>query len=321
MIRVFDPWSSPLCTCPPKYSLQPYTGCSHFCLYCYATAYIGVRKSTPKDRLIERLRHDLRRVVDPCLVINMSTSSDPYPPEEKVYRLTRRVLELLIPQGYRVLITTKSSLVARDADILAEGNAAVTITITTMDEKLAKRLEPGAPSPQERIEAIRILRERGVPVGLRLDPLLPGLNDDEESVKEVLEAARDAGARFVVTSTYKARPDNLKRVLAAFPHLRDMYIRLYRREGRWMHGYWYLPEHLRGDMILRVRRIALRLGFEFATCREGFVDLHTAPSCDGSHLIPERVPLPEGRECRKRRLLSRLGGRGASTGLKPHTRG
>ncbi len=295
VVRYFDPWSSPLCTCPPKYSLQPYTGCSHFCLYCYATAYIGVRKSKPKERLLERLEYDLRRFVDPRLVINMSTSSDPYPPEERSYRLTRRVLERLVPRGYRVLITTKSSLVARDADILSRGNAAVTITITTMDAGLAKRLEPGAPPPRDRVEAIKRLVEAGVPVGIRLDPLLPRLNDDEDSIRAVLEAAWEAGARFVVTSTYKARPDNLKRVTAAFPELRRLYEQLYRREGKWMHGYWYLPARMRLEMLERVRRIALSIGYEFATCREGFTHLHTAPSCDGSHLIPERLPLPGAR--------------------------
>ncbi len=299
VVRYFDPWGSPLCTCPPKYSLQPYTGCSHFCLYCYATAYIGVKRSQPKDRFIERLKVDLKRFVDPCLPINMSTSSDPYPPEERVYRLTRKALELLIPAGYKVLITTKSSLVARDAELLAKGNAAVTITITTMDERLARRLEPGAPPPRDRVEALRVLHEMGVPVGIRLDPILPALNDDEHSIREVLEAAREAGARFVVTSTYKARPDNLRRVLAAFPELERLYKRLYREEGVWMHGYWYMRPEKRLEIIQRVRRLALKLGFEFATCREGFKHLHTAPSCDGTHLIPSRIPLPKGASCGK----------------------
>ncbi len=239
-----------------------------------------------------------------------------------MYKLTRRVLEILVPRGYRVLITTKSSLVARDADILAEGNAAVTITVTTMDDVLAKRLEPGAPPPSERIEAMRELVEHGVPVGLRLDPILPGINDSEESIEEVLKAAREAGVRFVVTSTYKARPDNLKRVLAAFPHLRELYKQLYLRKGRWIRGYWYLPEELRREIILRVRRAALRLSFEFATCREGFVELHTAASCDGSHLIPERLPPPGGVDCKNGGVsLSRLGVSGGNTGLRPPTPG
>ena len=290
VVNVFDPWSSPLCTCPLKYSLNPYTGCSHFCLYCYATAYIGVRPSTPKKDYKRRLLHDIESgVLDPRLHIDIATSSDPYPPEEEKYRLTRWTLEQLLPRGYRVLIITKGSLVARDRDLLARGNAAVTMTITTMDPGLAARLEPGAPPPRERVRSLHLLHEAGVPVGLRLDPIFPGLTDDEDSMREVLEAAREAGARFVVVSTYKARPDNLRRVLEAFPELRERYQRLYRREGRWLHGYYYLPDALRKEILLRAKRLAESLGYEFATCREGFPELHSAPTCDGSHLIPRRL--------------------------------
>ncbi len=290
VINIFDPWSSPLCTCPLKYSLNPYTGCSHFCLYCYATAYLGVRPSTPKKDYKKRLLADINSGrIDPRLHIDLSTSSDPYPPEEEHYRLTRWTLEQLLPRGYRVLIITKGALVARDADILAQGNAAVTMTVTTLDESLARRLEPGAPPPRARIRALQTLWSRGVPVGLRLDPVFPMLTDNRESIREVLEAAAAAGARFVVTSTYKARPDSLRRIVEAFPELRNRYEELYRKRGQWMHGYWYLEPGLRRHIINIVREEALRIGLEFATCREGFPELHTAPTCDGSHLIPSRV--------------------------------
>ncbi|NPA04768.1 MAG: radical SAM protein [Crenarchaeota archaeon] len=308
VVRRFDPWSSPLCTCPPKYSLQPYTGCSHYCLYCYATSYIGRRPSTPKKHLIERLRRDLRRLPEGSL-IELSTSSDPYPPVEERLRLTRTCLELILGKGFRVLITTKGSLVARDAELLSRGSAAVMITITTMDSGLASRLEPGAPPPRDRVEALRRLAEAGVPVGVRLDPILPGLNDDEDSIREVLEAVREAGAVTVTCSTYKARPDNLRRVVDAFPELAERYRRLYREEGSWIHGYWYLPQRLRRIILERARRIALSLGLGFATCREGFSYMNTAGSCDGSHLI--RAGLPRG--LRGRRLDEWGGwGRGGS---------
>lgn len=290
VVNVFDPWSSPLCTCPLKYSLNPYTGCSHFCLYCYATAYIGVKPSTPKKDYKRRLLSDIEAGrINPKFHIDMSTSSDPYPPEEDRYRLTRWSLEQLLPRGYKVLVITKGALVARDTDILSKGNAAVTMTITTLDPGLARRLEPGAPPPRARVEALHKLSRAGVPIGLRLDPVFPYLTDSEDSIREVLEAAYSSGARFVVTSTYKARPDNLRRLLDAFPELEDRYIRLYRQEGKWMHGYWYLEPSLRRKILLKVKRIAERLGMEYATCREGFPELHTAPTCDGSHLIPQRV--------------------------------
>ncbi|MET1101121.1 MAG: radical SAM protein [Pyrodictiaceae archaeon] len=289
VVRVFDPWRSPLCTCPPKYSLQPYTGCSHFCLYCYATAYIGVRRSSPKRDFIRRLMHDIVHVLNPKYHIDMSTSSDPYPPEEEKYLLTRRALELLLPKGFKVLIVTKGVLVSRDATLLAKGNAAVTMTITTLDDNLASKLEPGAPPPSQRLKAIEELVKHNIPVGLRLDPIIPFINDDEKMIKDVIEAASSLGVRFVVTSVYKARPDNLNRLTSVFTEVADKLIRLYKERSRWMYGYWYAPLDLRLKLINTVRRYALNKGMEFATCREGLAHLHTAPTCDGSHLIPLRI--------------------------------
>lgn len=288
IVRRFDPWGSPLCTCPTKYSLNPYTGCSHFCLYCYATSYIGRRPSTPKKEYKMMLLRDLARI-DYRYHIDIATSSDPYPPEEEKYLLTRWTLEQLIPRGYRVLIITKGSLVARDSNILSRGNAAVTMTITTLDYSIARRIEPGAPPPYQRIQALQILSENNVPVGVRLDPILPHINDEKEVIREVLSAAFNAGARFVVTSTFKAKPDSFKRIIDEFPELADEYNKLYKIEGQWMHGYWYLPASLRRRLMLMVKEEAQRLGMEFATCREGFPELHTAKTCDGSHLIPQRI--------------------------------
>ncbi len=290
VVRAFDPWGSPLCTCPPKYSLQPYTGCSHFCLYCYATAYIGLKKSTPKKNYKQRLIADLPRLARSKYHVDLSTSSDPYPPEEEKYRLTRWTLEKLVAANIPVLIITKGAHVVRDVDILAKGRIAVTITITTLDHSLAAKIEPGAPPPKERIHALSLLSNNGIPVGLRLDPIIPFLNDDEQGINEVLEAAANVGVKFVVSSTYKARPDNFSRMAKAFPELAKRWTRLYRVEGKWMYGYWYLPSSLRKRLMERVAILARRHGLKFATCREGFPHLHTAPSCDGSHLIPRFKP-------------------------------
>jgi len=108
LLAPFDPWKSPLCTCPFKLSLNPYTGCSFKCVYCYATAYIGLRDSEPKKDFKRRLARDLARWPPPTLV-NIGTSSDPYPPIERFYGLTRSALEELLPRGYRVLVTTKGT--------------------------------------------------------------------------------------------------------------------------------------------------------------------------------------------------------------------
>ena len=231
-LRRFDPWRSPLCTCPPKYSLSPYTGCSHMCLYCYATAYIGVKKSRPKRDLLVKLERDLRRA-DPSLPVSMSNSSDPYPPEEASEGLTRRVLKLLLSRGFKVILVTKSDLVIRDLDLLVGSPVTVSVTVTTLDDSLAARMEPGAPPPSKRLSAIQRLSEEGVPVSVRIDPVVPGLNDDSEDLRELVREVRDSGALHVVTSSYKARPDNLSRMCRAFPDRAELWRELYKKRGRW----------------------------------------------------------------------------------------
>lgn len=299
VLSIFDPWGSSLCTCPFKYSLQPYTGCSHRCLYCYATSYIRVRKSIPKRNFIRRLLSDLDKA-DPGIPISMSNSSDPYPPEEKDYGLTRKALEVLLPRGFRVLIVTKGALVVRDIDLISKGNVAVTMTITTLDKELAYRLEPGAPPPKDRVKALEHLINNGVPVGVRIDPIIPYLNDDVNNIRELVEVFANIGVKFIVTSTYKARPDNLKRMMEEFPEIASKLYRLYRINGTWVHGYWYLSLEERRKLLRPVVEEARKHGIEYATCREGLRgrEWFNAMSCDGIHLIPLRV------RAKKRTLLN-----------------
>ena len=278
VLREFDPWKGELCTCPKKYSLQPYTGCSFFCLYCYATSYIGRKPSTPKRNFIERLKRDLKKA-DKEKVVNLSTSSDPYPWIESRLRLTRKALELLISNGFKVLITTKSHLVVNDLDLIKGKAVAVMITITTLKDELARKLEPGAPEPRLRLRALEELSREGVPVGVRIDPIIPMVNDSEEELKELVEAVAAAGASHITTSTYKAKPDNLKRMIETFPHLRELY-----KNGERIGGYVYLKREVRRELLRPVSEEAERLGLTLAYCREGFP--FKAPSCDGSHLIP-----------------------------------
>ena len=284
VLRPFDPWRSPLCTCPRQLTLNPYTGCGHRCAYCYITAYVrDAFNPRPKKNLLSDLVRDLREV-RPGTLVSLSLSSDPYTPPEGELGLTRRVLDLLIRAGARVLVVTKSDLVSRDADLLSGGSSAVMITVTTADESVASAIEPGAPPPGERFRAMSLLAEEGVPVGLRLDPVIPGVTDSEESLAEVVEAARSAGASHVVASTYKARPDNLARMMEALPEhaerLKSLYVR-----GEKIGGYWYLPRPMRRRILQRVRDLALQAGLTFATCREGMIDMNSpGVACDGSHL-------------------------------------
>lgn len=228
------------------------------------------------------------RKIPPGSIINVSSSSDPYQPLEREYGYTRRLLEL-ITGSYTVEVVTKSDLVVRDIDLLASGASVVSITITTLEEPLAARLEPRAPPPSRRLEAVEKLSSARIPVVVRLDPLVPGLNDAPESVREVLEAVASAGAKHVVCSTYKARPDSLRRLTEAFPDLVPRLRELYVENGQRFHGYLYAPSGFRHRLLASVKELANRLGLTFAVCREGFPDLVDAGvSCDGTHLALSR---------------------------------
>ncbi len=277
VLKPFDPWKSPLCTCPRKYSLHPYTGCSHFCLYCYATSYIGRKPSTIKRKFLQRLKKDLKRA-NPRIPVELSTSSDPYPPEELSLGLTRESLELLRREGFRVLITTKGVGFVRDEG-LYQG---VMVTITTLDKELASKLEPGAPSPDKRLDALSSIESRK---GARIDPIIPFLTDDLSSLKELIKSVRDTGAEHIVFSTYKAKPDNFKRMVLAFPEMSKLWRSLYYREGERVSGYRYLKAKLRYRILKPLVEETLRLGMTASVCREGFPDLLMAPSCDGTHLL------------------------------------
>lgn len=284
VIRLFDPWKSPLCTCPRKYSLHPYTGCSHLCLYCYATSYIGLRESTPKKKLIENITRDLS-IIEKRSIIELSTSSDPYPPIERQITITRRVLELLVKHDVRLLITTKSNLVTRDIDLLRNAPSSVMITITTLNENIRKIIEPGAPSSTERINTIRELSRHGIPVGARIDPVIPFVNDEPGELVELVEKVIDAGALHLVTSTYKAKWDNLRRLESRLPlDTSRKLVSLYKEKGNRVHGYLYLPIDIRFKLLSPVIRTAEKYNITHAACREGIKEFNKAPSCDGSHL-------------------------------------
>lgn len=284
VIRPFDPWRGRLCTCPPKLSFDPYTGCEHGCLYCYASSYIkDFKRCRPKKNLLSLVKRDLAALPRNAL-ISMSNSSDPYPPMESQLKLTRSCLREFLRKDLRVLIVTKSDLVVRDLDLVSALRAAITITITTLDEYLAKRLEPRAPTPSKRLDAIEKLSSERIPVGVRVDPIIPFLND--EGVELLLKEVRDAGALHVTSSTFKPRWDSWKRMEKSFPDACEKLKPLYFREGERVGRSYYLPKPLRFKLMSKIAEKCKRLGLTFACCREGFIELNSGETCDGSHLIP-----------------------------------
>lgn len=284
ILNPFDPWKSRLCTCPSKLSLNPYTGCPHGCLYCYASSYIpNFRTCRPKTDLPRRLAREAARVPQGRLVA-MSNSSDPYPPMEEKLCLSRNCLEILRARGLAVQVVTKSCLVARDAQLLAGMRACVAITLTTLDDSISRSLESGASLPGQRLKAMEKLAALGVPVSARIDPIIPGINDAE--IDDLVSAVSRAGALHITSSTYKARPGGLKRIMNAFPEQGAALQRLF-AGGEMMAGSLYLPSELRMDLMERIAASAEVEGLTFSSCREG-----SAPApginCDGSHLLPSQ---------------------------------
>ncbi len=275
-IRPFDPWKSPLCTCPQKFSFNPYTGCAHNCIYCYATYIPRFNQLRLKKDLFKKLERDLQELPSNAL-ISMSNSSDPYPPAERSLEITRRCLEIMKDYDVRLLVVTKSDIVTRDIDLLSEMRSAVSITLTCLSNSIASKIEPNAPKPEKRIEALRKLKDAGVPVILRLDPIIPFLTENE--ALKVLEACDFVD--HVVTSTLKLRKDILARFARVFPELAERYRRIYTEKvGR---SYHYMPKDLRLKLLNPIVERCEELGISYAFCREGFK--FKAESCDGSHLI------------------------------------
>ncbi len=286
-LQRFDPWKNKLCSCPPKYSLNPYTGCAHACIYCYASSYIkDFFKCRQKPRLLEVLRREIRNIPKGSL-ISLCNTSDPYQPMERKEAITRECLKIFAKESMKVLIITKSDIVCRDIDLLKNMPSVVTITITTL--KYYRKLEPFAPSPFERFKALERLNKESIRTALRFDPIIPKINEDE--ALEILSLAKSAGVSHVTVSTFKPRSDSWKRLKERFPERVSVLEDLYLRRGKRIGNSIYLEDQERERIIFAVREICLSLNLTFSTCREKLSSYNTSKSCDGSHLIEGGQPI------------------------------
>ncbi|MFH1318365.1 MAG: radical SAM protein [Candidatus Omnitrophota bacterium] len=284
LLTAFDPWQSNLCTCPPKFSLSPYTGCSHRCLYCYASSYIrNFSLARGKKDFIDRLKKVLKKI-PPNSFLTIANSSDPYQPLEKKLHLTHACMEILKDFDLRIMIVTKSALISQDLELLKKiKKLVICITLTTLKENLAEKLEAGADLPSQKLKAITQIA-KFVPVICRFDPLIYPLNTGE--IKNIVKKVKTAGAAQIITSTYKAKPDNFNRMIKNFPEHKDTWTDLYLKKGEKRGNYIYLPKDLRRNLIEKVRQCCIDERLDFSTCREGFSSLNTK-ICDGSSFFPQ----------------------------------
>ncbi len=188
-------------------SINPYRGCEHGCVYCFARpthAYLGLSPGQDfesrlfvKPKAAQLLAQELRKPGYQVRTMALGTNTDPYQPIDEKYQITREVLKVLRDFRHPVGIVTKSNRVLRDIDILAEmakdNLARVAISVTTLDRELARTMEPRAPTPERRIEAIRELTAAGVPATVMTAPMIPALNDHE--MEAILERGHEAGAQ------------------------------------------------------------------------------------------------------------------------------
>src|ERR1041385_3485022 len=210
-----------------KWSLNPYGGCVHRCRFCFAVQYrVVAEQGTQQDfgtrlfiktNFVEVLARELRRPVLQGEHITVGTATDPYQPVEGRYRLTRGALGLLRDHANPVSLLTKSPMIVRDADLLAElariASAEVFFSITTVDLNLWRTVEPGTANPFHRLRAMRTLREAGISAGVMMAPILPGLTDSVESIEAVAAAAREHEA-----ASFSAAP------LRLAPHVKEFYL-------------------------------------------------------------------------------------------------
>ena len=285
-------------------SINPYRGCEHGCSYCFARpthAYLGLSPGLDfETRLFAKpnaaalLRRELSNPRYDVRPIAIGTNTDPYQPIERTHRVMREVLEVLAEHRHPVSILTKSDLVLRDLDLIApmakQGLARVMLSITTLDGALARAMEPRAPRPDLRLEAVRVLSMAGVPTGTVHGPMIPGLSDHE--LERLMDAAAVRGATYAaytvlrlpqeVASLFEEwlethAPDAKARVLR---HLRDM------NGGRTYDAAWARAEEPRTIYAQLIRQ-----RFAQAYKRLGFTEM---PSLDCTQFrVPGRAEQPE----------------------------
>lgn len=237
---------------PFTWTVNPYRGCEFGCKYCYARythEFMELRDPLDFERKIyaklqapEQLRAELASARDRGEPIALGTATDPYQPAEKQFGITRRALEAFARYpGIRLGITTKSTLILRDLDLLRRlrKGLSVHITVTTTSERLARRLEPKAPPPAKRLEALARLTSEDIFAGVNAAPILPGINDSPESLEHLARHAAAAGAKFMYAGPLFLMPSAMR---AFMPFLEREFPRLARRYRRMYGRSAYAPE-------------------------------------------------------------------------------
>ncbi len=259
---------------PFSWTVNPYRGCEFGCQYCYARythEFMELdgadfeRKIYVKQEAGRLAGHDLAVKKIEGEHIAIGTATDPYQPAEREYGATRAILEQMAARGgLSVSITTKSDQVLRDVELLrriaAQSSISVNLSITTLRTRLARMLEPRAPRPDLRLNAVRELRRAGISAGVFAMPVLPGITDREEDLDALASAASDAGAQWFAASVLFLMPSAQKQF---FPFLDAKFPKLARRYREWFSRSNYAPEAYRKEISARIA--ALRKKYDLGS--------------------------------------------------------
>lgn len=250
---------------PFRYTINPYRGCSHACIYCFARPthdYLGLnigedfeKRIVVKVNAVERLRAELRSKKWKGDHIAMGTNTDPYQHAEGKYHLTQGTVKTLAEFRNEFSILTKSTLILRDLRLLADAASRTSVrcnvSIGTLDRDVWKQTEPGTPPPDRRLQVVRRLNEAGVQCGVLVAPIIPGMSDSPAQVREVVEACVDAGAVSVSAVGLHLRPGVKEHFLGWLEAERPDLLPLYRRRFAGA----YQPKSVQGNLAALVTEI------------------------------------------------------------------
>ncbi|MHA1595127.1 MAG: radical SAM protein [Candidatus Baldrarchaeia archaeon] len=287
--------------CYSIFKLEPYSGCSHQCAYCYARKFPG-NHSTTTARLgyPEQIKKYLQRANMQWIPFRLSTLSDPFQPPEKSCKLSLKLLKICQELNIPVIISTKSPLPASEPWLstikrLAEEKLTITqFTVILLDDKKSRIIEPGAPPPSERLKAMEKLADEDIPVIARLQPIIPFVNSDEEFLEEYVTTMKSIGTRQIIAECYRFLG---WKELSLFKQLiSEEKFKILKDRQTWE----YYPDSpfkrptlpIRLQILQSLAEICKKHDMKFSTCREGFFHLHTAENCCGMHHFQRYIIRP-----------------------------